>query len=137
MLEQFFGSTANFNLLVLSMLFRIFRALHDGLSERAEFLYVQLFFRQTYGTVGAWPWHLVNWLGRDTFIAILYIYVFFYRNCSLTVILLAISLQYFLHDLFYWWAVTHRHLFNWGKNWPNFPSLFKNIFKRDSSTLNF
>lgn len=128
MIEHFFGSTENLILLLLSLIFRIFRSTHDGLSDRAKFFYSRSYAPHLYGEVGAWPWHLVNWLGRDFFIALLYFHLL-YRSCPWQTIFAFVIFNWILHDLFYWWTATHRDKFKWGYNWPKFPSLFRDIFK--------
>jgi len=108
MIEHFFGTSQNLMLLSLSLVFRIFRSMHDGLSDRGKFYLDD----QNYGVVGWWPWHLINWAGRDLFIALLYVYLFLQSCRWLTLALaLAVLLQYYLHRFFYAWASTHRHLF--------------------------
>jgi hypothetical protein len=100
------GSSDNLLLLLLSLIFRIFRALHDGLSDRGKFFVDD----QNYGMVGWWNWHIINWAGRDFFIAMLYIYLLF-NNCGWPALALAVTLQFYLHHFFYGWASTHRDLF--------------------------
>jgi len=128
MIENYFGSAENFYLLLLSLLFRLFRAMHDGLSDLGYYDYTS-FNRYLWGRVGAWPWHLLNWAGRDLFIAVLYICLGL-NNCPWPPLVAACVLQWLLHDFFYWWTFTHRHYFKWGTDWPSFPSFFKKIFAR-------
>lgn len=129
MIALLFGTPTVLLLLIFSLIFRIFRAIHDGLSERAKFFYSRPFAEHLYGEVAAWPWHIVNWIGRDLFIAMLYLYLL-NQKCPWQTILIATILQYVLHDFFYWWSYTHRNLFNWGKGWLQFPSLFRDVFKK-------
>lgn len=78
-------------ILIASLLFRIVRSFHDGISLRAP-------------GVGWWSWHIVNWLGRDVLLAYAYIYVFLKApNDShiYDILIQLIVLNYWLHQDFY------------------------------------
>jgi len=129
MLQSIFGTPANFALLMLSLLFRSARAIHDGLSDRGTFYYSANYASNLYGKVGAWPWHLANWFGRDLFIFLLYLYLYASGTPLLTLIA-AVLVNYLLHDFFYYLVASRRKNFRWGAEFDfKFPSFFRRVFK--------
>lgn len=135
---QLTGGAIFFHLIFLSFIFRIFRSAHDALSGPAE--WIQEIQKQngqgyTYSTinrmlkVGQWPWHILNWMGRDFFIGGLYLYAYM-RGCNGWVITGAVIINWLLHDLVYWFVSAMREHFQWGQGWPSFPSIFKRVFQR-------
>lgn len=127
MIENLFAGEGNLLVLLLSLLFRFLRSGHDGLSQRAAFMRKSAHGYNLYTQVGAWPWHIVNWAGRDLFIAVTYLYLVSNGVHGL-VIAAAIVLNWLLHDFAYWLFCSRREQFQWGQGWPSFPSLFKHIF---------
>lgn len=133
---QLTGGATHLYLILLSLIFMALRSAHDALSKQADWIYGETrknnegHLYATYNrfhTVGKLPWHIVNWLGRDFFIAMLYVYVYL-RGCSGWIILAALAANWLIHDFFYWYISAMREHFQWGQGWPSFPSLFKRIF---------
>jgi len=128
MIASVFGSTDSMFLILLSIIFHAVRSLHDGLCDRGAY-FIGIRNNTHYKTVGWWPWHIVNWAGRDIFVAAIYVWLYLTGTPLLTLVT-AVVIIWFLHDLLYWYTVSHRKFFEGGENGFRFPSLFKKIFKR-------
>ena len=128
MIASVFGSTDSMLLLIISIIFHAVRSLHDGLCDRGAYFFGMRNYTQ-YKTVGWWQWHIVNWAGRDIFVAALYVWLYITGTPLLTLVT-AVVIIWFLHDLIYWYAVAHRSLFQGDEIGLRFPSIFKRIFGR-------
>jgi len=126
MYEELFPSHGQIVLLLLSFLFCALRAGHDGLSDAGVFYHGRQNL-STFSTVGWWPWHLLNWAGRDLFVALLYLRLAL-AGTSWLIIMIAVVLNYLVHDYFYWLFYANRKHFAWGLEGFKFPSFFRKIF---------
>ena len=136
MITMLFGSTENLLLIILSLVFRAVRAAHDGLVDRG-FFYRELRGEVRFGDqVGSGPLLLLNMLGRDLFVLILYLHL--WNSCPVLTLSVAVALNFIVHDFLYWICKYNRSMFNFGDEWfQNMPSLFKRKFmpKRNSNPI--
>lgn len=95
-----------------TFLIRVFLAIKDGLSDRAQF--------QDGSQVGWLPWHIFGWFGRDLPIALFYFWDLYPQLSTepLETVIKAAGLifsHWLIHIVLYSAAVNYAHWFRWGQ----------------------